>query len=251
MYNAEILRDSVNPEGDRLTTMRVTMPRFILAEFNTHRRFSRNAASSRAIPVARRIQQVKDHGFIPEIFGKEQRGMQATSALDESNAHIAYSTWRRAMNDAVENAQILADLGVHKQLANRLLEPFVWVTVIVSSTEWDNFFTQRISPLAQPEMRRTAALMKAALDASTPTQLQWYDWHVPMAESKEVAVGRIARVSYETDPKTDEEEIALGKRLRNDRHWSPFEHIAMAQSGYHINARNYQKGWTQWRAFFD
>lgn len=250
MYNATILLDSVNPLGTRLTTMRVTMPRFILAEFNTHRVFSRNAASSRAIPVKARIAHVEQHPFVPAVFGKNQKGMQAHEEIIEQ--HAAEATWRRAAQDAVAHATMLADLGVHKQLANRILEPFLWIDVIVSSTTWSNFFAQRISPLAQPEMMEVASLMKRALDDSSPEFLGWGQWHSPLHENRDVAAGRIARVSYDgafKDSTNDDADILLGERLQRDHHWSPFEHIAQARRD--LDTRNFGPGWVQWRAMLD
>lgn len=248
MYNAEILLDSVNPAGSRLTTMRVTMPRIILAEFNTHRKFSRNSASSRAISVKRRIDMVENNPFIPLEFGKNEKSMHSLTTIAETTK--AEQAWRAAARAAVYHASQLERLDVHKQVANRLLEPFLWTTVIVSSTDYMNFFALRCSPLAQPEIRHTANLMREAINNSTPTMLQWYEWHTPMATEKEVAVGRIARVSYEANPKTDDEERALCEQLKQHQHWSPFEHIAMASpSGK--GCRNFDDSWTQWRSLFD
>lgn len=250
MYNATILADSINPLGTRLTTMRVTMPRFILAEFNTHRVFSRNAASSRAIPVKKRIEQVKTDPFIPKIWGKNQKGMQANAMLELKNCQTARTVWMQSAIYAAQCAEQLADLEVHKQLANRILEPFVWVDVIVSATEWENFFTQRISPLAQPEMCEIATLMKAARDQSTPVTLGWGQWHSPLHEDRTIAVGRIARVSYNnTSSENDDADILLGERLITDGHWSPFEHIAQARLD--MSTRNFGSGWVQWRAMLD
>lgn len=253
MYNATVLLDSLNPLGIRLTTMAVTMPRFILAEFNTHRKFSRNAGSSRAIPVKRRIEMVREHGFIPLEFGKNQKGMQASQLLDQDNANLARLTWTDAMASAVKHAEALEFLGVHKQLANRLLEPFTWVEVIVSSTDWTNFFHLRISPLAQPEIRELAMKMKEALDNSIPRVLAWGMWHSPLSDNREVAVGRLARVSYEpTGQRPEEEDVLLCERLAKDGHWSPFEHVAQARmSDDRAGSRNFDAGWVQMRALID
>lgn len=253
MYKAEVLLDSINPLGVRLTTMRVVMPRFILAEFNTHRKFSRNAGSSRAIPIKRRIQQVREHPFIPDVFGKNQKGMQAGPALIDREAFNASAEWRVAANFAADQAEKLAELGVHKQLANRILEPFVWVEVIVSSTEWTNFFHLRISPLAQPEIRELAIRMKDALDHSTPQKLEWGMWHSPLSPNREVAVGRLARVSYELDGgKPEADDILLCERLAKDGHWSPFEHVAQCRMADHqASSRNFDTGWVQMRALID
>ena len=250
MYHCEILCDSTNPINVRLTTMRVTMPRIILAEFNTHRVFSRNAASSRAIPIARRIKQVRETPFIPSVFGANQKGMQSGDPIhDQVNA---IKEWRTAATMACNQAERLQECGVHKQWANRILEPFTWVTVIVSSTEWDNFFHLRISPLAQPEIREVAIKMKEALDGSTPKQLGWGMWHSPLSEDRQVAVGRLARVSYETESKSEADDILLCERLAKDGHWSPFEHVAQARmSGPDASSRNFSDGWVQMRAMID
>ena len=261
MYNAEILLDSINPSGSRLTTMRVTFPRIILAEMNTHRVFSRNVASSRAISVERRIKEVRNNPFVPGTFGKNERGMQANTPLARIESEQARVTWLNAADKAAEYAEELSWLGVHKQLANRILEPFCWTTAIISSTEWDNFFNLRDSDLAQPEMKRTAQTMRAARGASTPQELSWYDWHVPMSDGLQhlplkdkllAAAGRIARVSYESAPKTIEDDMALGQSLLDNSHMSPFEHIAKAYavSGT-LQARNFHTGWYQYRAWID
>jgi len=251
MYKAEVLLDSINPLGIRLTTMRVTMPRFILAEFNTHRKFSRNAGSSRAIPIGRRIKQVRETPFVPSVFGSNQKTMQAGSPF--ADQVDAIKEWRTAATMAANQAERLQECGVHKQWANRLLEPFSWVDVIVSSTEWTNFFHLRISPLAQPEIRELAILMKEALDQSTPQVLEWGHWHSPLSQNREVAVGRLARVSYESDGgKSEAEDILLCERLAKDGHWSPFEHVAQCRmADQQASGRNFDSGWVQMRALID
>jgi len=112
-YDAKILADSI-ADGVRLTTMEVTFPRFILAEFNTHRVFSRNSASSRAIPVEKRIAQVRENPFIPEGFTKNQRGMQASELIGDEHQANARHSWLRARDQAVLEAEFLACQGVHK-----------------------------------------------------------------------------------------------------------------------------------------
>jgi thymidylate synthase ThyX len=188
-YAAKILADST-ASGVRLVTMEVTFPRFILAEFNTHRMLSRNSASSRAIPIERRIAQVRESPFVPEAFTKNKRGMQADEVLDEQAAADARGTWLRAAEVACERAEILAAYGVHKQHANRLLEPFVWHANVTSGTEWDNFFALRCHPAAQPEMQITARLMRDAMAASAPRELQPGDWHLPYVDIAHEGPGR-------------------------------------------------------------
>lgn len=145
-FKCEILADSLSPQGHRLTTMKVTFPRFILAEFNTHRMFSRNSASSRAIPFKKMVKMVEENPFIPMAWQKDHKGMQGTEYLfadqPEHTNHPKWG-WLRARDEAVKAAIRLSELEVTKQLVNRLLEPFMWHTVIVTATEWENFFKLR------------------------------------------------------------------------------------------------------------
>jgi thymidylate synthase ThyX len=244
-YAARVLADSVTTRGyetHRLTTIEVTFPRIVLAEFNTHRVFSRNSASSRAIPVDKRIAMIEADPFEPEAFGRNQKGMQAAEDLRSEDDVMARAEWTLARVDAVRHAKALALLGVHKQLANRLIEPFCWHTVVCTATEWENFFALRCNPDAQPEIRRAAELMRDAYEASTPERLDSGMWHMPLLpdaldlvnagftteEMCRISVGRCARVSYLThdgvrDPRAD---LELCDRLQRSGHMSPFEHVA-------------------------
>lgn len=245
-YNVRVLKDSVictlERPWSRLTTLEVTIPRIVLAEFNTHRMFSRNSASSRAIPVEKMLQRVMEDPFIPIYWGKNQRGMQADEEFSPAEHEGLKLQWLRARDQAVFAAQSLLKTGVHKQITNRLLEPFLWHTIIVSFTEGDNFFGLRLHPDAQPEIRRGAVMMKEAMDATTPTPLAPDQWHLPLVEDYDdlvasgfsaddiclISVGRCARVSYLThdgkrDPKAD---IDLARKLQSAGHMSPFEHVA-------------------------
>ena len=250
-YSAKVLLDSISEVGVRLTTLEVTIPRIVLAEFNTHRALSRNSASSRAIPVEKRISMVEIDPFIPEVFGKNQKGMQAHDQLDEQNTQRAREIWESSCDHAISHARQLAALGVHKQLANRLIEPFLWHTIIVTATEWDNYFALRCNPDAQPEIRRSSELMREAYLASKPKELKLGQWHTPFVDDEEavrilieeeragwtscdhdvvahVSIGRCARVSYLThDGKRDwRADVQLAIRLQQAGHMSPFEHVA-------------------------
>ena len=205
MTSARIIADSLNESGDRLTTMVLKYPRFVHSEMMTHRVFSRSAGSSRAIPVSRMLKNIQDNPVIPNEFGANISGMQAKGEVDDIEQ--ATKVWLEAKESAVENAQRLLDLGVHKQVANRILEPFSWITVIVSSTDWSNFFAQRCSPLAQPEIRVPAEMMREALSGSFPRVLKKDEWHLPFITDEEkfnwpvskqmaVSTARCARVSY-------------------------------------------------------
>jgi thymidylate synthase ThyX len=260
MYNAKILADSI-ANNVRLTTLEVVMPRIVLAEFNTHRVLSRNSASSRAIPVEKRIQSVKKNPFVPEAFGANQRGMQAGADLSRVKNVAARALWLASMHVACFIAGMLARVGVHKQWANRIIEPYCWHTVIVTATEWENFFALRLSKEAQPEIRRVAELMKQAMDASMPRKLQDGEWHLPMisvfdrlvtSDAVKVAVARCARVSYETHDtgKIDyHADTKLHDRLLSSGHMSPFEHVAYVDLRWADSAfsGNFRRPWVQYR----
>jgi thymidylate synthase ThyX len=248
-HNAKILADSMSPEGARLTTLEVTFPRIILAEFNTHRVFSRNSASSRAIPVEKMLKMVKEFPYIPTHWGQNQKGMQAEEEVDPRRQAWAETEWLEARNAAVEKADQLLAIGIHKQITNRLLEPFMWHTVIVTSTEWDNWTHLRDNEMAHPEIQKIAHLMVEAMSKSTPQHLTHSQWHLPLIREedyydaelkcevaqtsiydflKKVSVGRCARVSYLThDGKRDlDADVQLADRLLEAGHMSPFEHVA-------------------------
>ena len=161
------------------------MHRFVLAEFNTHRAFSRNSASSRAIPVRKQISRVETETAFPVSWPREQPGMQGGDELDDGLGAAANAVWRNAMQDALEHAAALAEIGVHKSVVNRLLEPFMWHTVIVSSTAWENFFGLRCNSLAQPEIRVAAERMRRAFENSEPSRLEPGEWHLPYVDEED------------------------------------------------------------------
>jgi thymidylate synthase ThyX len=260
-YDAKILADSISPAGHRVTTLQVTFPRLILAEFNTHRVLSRNSASSRAVPIERRIAAVEESPFIPEQFGRNQPGMQAQTALSDSEAGAALGAWVGAAKTAIGWAKELKEIGVHKQLANRILEPFSWHTVICTSTEWANWDALRISKMAQPEMFKIASMMREVRLASTPEPVEYGDWHLPLIkripmgvvgggakdvgeaywlrsngfDPIKVCVGRCAAVSYERqDATTAEKASAICDKLRADGHMSPFEHALRPMTAHEL-----------------
>jgi thymidylate synthase ThyX len=264
-YSCKILADST-ASGVRLTTMEVTFPRIVLAEFNTHRVFSRNSASSRAIPVEKQIEKVMSDPFIPVYWGKNQKGMQAEEELGEWEQTDATRLWLEARDRAVIDAKDILALGVHKQITNRLLEPFMWQTCLVSATEWENFFALRCHRDAQPEIREVALMMMDAYNEHVPEEKSPYSWHLPLCEDRDelegngfdpvrVSAGRCARVSYLThdgvrDPAQD---VALCDRLVKSGHMSPMEHQAFVGSDAHGNwwntkfSGNFRRPWLQFR----
>jgi hypothetical protein len=196
-YNAKVVLDSISEADDRLTTMELTFWRPVLAEFNTHRMLSRNAASSRAIRVEKMLQRVMEDPAMPVFWGKNQAGMQAAAELEGDALQDAQLHWLYARNDAVERAQKLLELGLHKQIVNRLLEPWCWITVIVSATDWNNFFWLRCHKDAQPEIRRMAALALVAYHKSQPELKLQGEWHCPLIQPDEwgMEIETIRRVS--------------------------------------------------------
>lgn len=201
---------------------------------------SRNAASNRAIPTRKIIEQVEKNPFVPNYWGKDKPGMQADEELDSQNIRNAIITWNGACESAVFWAEAFAEDGVHKQIANRVLMPYQYITVIVTATEWDNFFKLRLAHDSQPEIQELAKCIKEALDNSTPKILKPGEWHLPYVLKEEInlftteiltklSVARCARVSYlnhdKSEPNVDKD-IVLADKLQADSHCSPFEHQA-------------------------
>lgn len=259
-FKASILKDSRNAAtGDRLTTFEITFPRIILAEFNTHRILTRNLASSRAIPVSKLIASAENDPFIPIHWGKNEKGMQASEELSQDEQEVAKYVWLESRDKAVESVDALLGVGVHKQIANRLLEPFLFVTAVVSGTTYDNFFKLRCHKDAQPEIQKIAMMMRELYLSNSPEPLHVGEWHMPLLKpedddldleiKKKVSIARCARVSYLTHHGTREisADLELFDRLTasNPKHLSPTEHVAQAasQSVYNGNF----KGWTQYR----
>lgn len=259
MQQAQVLAHSVNPRGNELLTFKLRMPKFILAEFNTHRMLSRNASSSRAIPTSKYLDEARsrENNVTPALWPKNQKGMQADEYLEGDTAKLAAQVWHHAAADAAYHADRLLKIGIHKQIANRIVEPFVHANVVASGTEWLNFFGLRLDRAAQPEMRALAEGMWRAWNESEPKLLHPGEWHLPFVEDvdwsqypqdlyeggdgfsydeaveevRKVSVARCARVSYESfeAPGTmswHSKDAELHDFLVANGHWSPFEHVA-------------------------
>lgn len=263
---ATVIADSVNPSGVRITTMELEYPRFIHAEFMTHRVFSRNSASSRAIPVAKVIEQVRTNPAMPVHWGKNQAGMQATEELDSEPKAQSMALWLCAATDAANRAEQLLAQGLHKQVVNRILEPFQLMKVVVTSTEWNNFFWLRDHADAQPEIKVLAKAMKAAMDASTPVELDYGMWHLPYVrqivgggtqsyydeqnnridfeQAIKISCSSCAQVSYrKLDTSLEKAETIYQKLVESEPvHASAFEHVAKCSNA---RAEYYNViGWT-------
>ena len=304
MYNCKILAHSSGFNGSELITFLVTYPRIVHAEMCRHRMFSRNTASSRAIPFAKMVKDVKDNPFIPIAWQKDHKGMQGTEYFqDQDDINNKVFDWITACEFAVMQAQLLNREGTTKQLCNRLLEPFMWTTELITTSREGlmNFFDLRcpryqsdckifksrkeallkcgngirqlISELgeqhwyninhsqAEIHIQKIAEMMYDAYQESTPKQLQPGEWHMPFGDQidldklqvavastyhvlwqepyisrwkAKVAIARCARLSYQTlgnEPKIDYYyDIELYNRLLEQKHFSPFEHCAIAMT---------------------
>lgn len=198
MIKATIIADSISAHtGQRIITFELEYHRYIHSEYLTHRLFSRNSASSRAIPINKMIDHVEINTAIPIHWGLNQSGMQAKA--EQADPVIATETWLRARDRAIESARELAKLGLHKQIVNRVLEPFQFIKVIVTSTSFDNFFNLRYHTDAQHEIKCIAELMFKAMQESTPETLCNGEWHTPYVHHERDNEGVLRYFIYETD----------------------------------------------------
>jgi len=266
-----LIEDSLSPSGVRLITLELEYPRFIHSEFMTHRVFSRNASSSRAIPINRAIQEVETYPIVPRVWGMNQPGMQSEDVLDKHQSQKARVLWLEAANAAALYAKKLQLLGVHKQWVNRILEPFMRIKVLVTATDWDNFFNLRLHPDSQPEIYNLAETMFQVISAGVPIVRTQYpklvsSWHLPYISQEErssihldklqrMSTARCARVSYNTHKDsipTWEEDSRLYDRLvgSDPIHASPAEHLACPLNSLTRYDKNF-KGWKQYRSFLE
>lgn len=253
--SAKIIAHSIAPNGQMIVTWELEYQRFIHGEFMTHRLFSRNAASSRAIPVSTIIKQVRDNPAMPIHWGENQAGMQAKNVLSDALTHSAKYLWKKAANFAADIAEGLTKIGLHKQATNRILEPFQTMKTVMTATCMDNFFWLRNHEDAQPEIKELARLMWEALQASVPVALEPGDWHVPyfgngqwfakrdempLADALAISSSCCAQVSYRKLDDTLEKAQMVYKRLVDSEpvHASPFEHQATPMNIGHVDFVN-------------
>lgn len=264
---ATIIQDSINHYNKtRIITYELEYPRFIHSEVMTHKMLAKNAASSRAIPVAKTIEQVTNNPAHPVFWGKNQPGMQSAEELDDDIKEKIQYIWKSASTTACIYATYMADKEVHKQIVNRILEPFVMMKIVITGTEWNNFFWLRNHKDAQPEFKDLAAKMQKAKDESKPFVLFDGEWHVPYinrerytlssGESSNIiySIGAdddadgiqdlttdealmlssslCAQTSYRKADDTLEKAVSIYKRLVESEpvHASPFEHQGMCKN---------------------
>ena len=207
LISAKVIADSVCPQGVRMTTMEIEYPRFILAELNTHRMLSKNSASSRAIPVKSMHEFIKANPATPVSWGKNQPGMKANEQVGSAVATEAEQIWNRAKDDALHWADALAHkLAIHKQIANRITEPWMTMKTVISGTEWNNFFHLRNHADAQPEIKALAEAMTVAYTTHLPIPLKPGQWHLPYITIAEyVPTGELQYLDSNFDPISLEE----------------------------------------------
>lgn len=283
---ATIIADSISPQGVRLTTFQLRYWRAIHAELLTHRVFSRNAGSSRARPSQTIINQVRTDPWGPLHWGANESGMQASTELTFEQIAKAKDEWYKAASSAALNATNLLNMGLHKQIVNRVLEPFTYIDVVVTATDYANWFALRLDKDAQPEIQQLAQAMKDAMDLSEPVLLNPSEWHLPYITDsdfnsvdnyllfngqnvcpqqrlelfKKISAARCARTSYKAfDGKVAsiDDDLSLFDKLMSGeiKHSSPTEHQATPDTkDLHGNWTNLKLhgnffGWNQHRKF--
>jgi len=280
-FECKVIADTISHKK-RITTLEITYPRFIHAEIMTHRDRARNAGSSRAIPWATMSERIQNHPVIPIKWGLEQKGMQTGDDIPPELAALAEYLWLMARTEAMQYADQIHNIGktygqfygdykyqdvrIHKSIPNRITEPWMWITVVMTATSWRNFFKQRVDSQAEIHMQEIAKLMLATVKNSDPVEadmhlpyIQEDDWNTPvplpgpsqsiLAQMMKVSTARCARVSYvQHGQKTKSflADLALGEKLETSGHWSPFEHPAV-YTGERSGCYN---GWQSYRKWF-
>lgn len=250
-YDAKIIADSMSPDGVRLTTYYTVWPHAVHKDFMTHRALGRNFESFRAQPTEKVIAAIRESPFMPDVFAKRIAGMGQGVDMDQDMQATIRRMWGEQIERACELGDLLVENELAKQQANFLLQDFAWITGVVTATEWDNFFALRTelkddgTPVARPEVYKTAKLMKDLYESSEPRQLEPGEWHLPFVSDEDmeryhignwplVSAGRCARISYgfylnpeKTQTLWDEQPekgIERARKLQTAGHMSPFEH---------------------------
>ena len=275
---AEVVLASKGPDQKPIYTIRLRYPRIIHGEVMTHRVFSRNARSSRAVPVKTMLNEVRNMPFIPWHWGKNQGGMQADEECNEpvlvtnwldidfngnpaKEKVVREEAWISAAECAAGHAQAYMEAGYHKQIPNRLLEPFSWIDTLITSTEWDNFLWLRDHRDAEPHFQDLARLVKLAIENATVLPIEPGEWHMPYIDEEDrhkveheyndgrtpasvmlckISAARCARISYKPfdgDSSYERELERYDSLVTADRvHASPLEHQATPDQAVLISA---------------
>lgn len=275
---AKVICDSISKQGIRLTTFEIEYPRFILAELNTHRQLSKNSSSSRAIPINKMLSTIENNIAIPVYWGKAKSGMQAdeeVSKIDEVKSVLA---WERSFNYSKERVKDMNDIGLHKQVPNRLIEPFQMMKTVITGTDFDNFFNLRLHPDSQPEICMLAYKMYKAIEESDPYELKVGEWHLPyvdklldndgcllsygmlvndsvygvmhkplkLDDAIKISASCCAQVSYRnTDMSLEKADKIFNMLIKSDvLHASCFEHLATPVQDQRNNINGWEEGIT-------
>lgn len=266
--SAKIILDSINEDGNRVTTFEGNLWKLMNAELNTHRDKSRSGASSRAIPLRRAnrrgtLDLIEDHPLYPLFWGGEKSGMQPGEELSAEDIALCREEWDLARTEAIVHAEAMAELGLHKSLINRTLEPFMWYRVILTGTNWQNMFNQRSNlrtDKVAPEFGALCTNLELLLDASVPQELDHGEWHLPyiLPDEKDqeedvlksISGGRCARVSYLNHDliKDPDDDVRFCRKLISETpmHVAPFEHVCTPDRPGEIHMGNLS-GYRQWR----
>ncbi len=269
--SAAVVCDSVNANGVRMTTLELEYPRFILAELNTHRMLSKNSASSRAIPAQRMREFIKQQPATPTSWGRNQSGMSASTELDSETAEICQRLWQTALHTQCAYHSQLEYHQLHKQVANRLLEPWQMVKSVVSGTEWANLLYLRDHADAQPEFAELAKCIRSCINTSSPQLLLPGEWHlpyvdvvpgdnirlqycsngevIPLETARMISASCCAQVSYRrTDTSIAKAQQIFYKLIESDPpHCSPVEHQATPMQNPHGRG-SYATNNTHWES---
>jgi hypothetical protein len=271
MIKAQLLRHSINQWGTTITSWLLEYPRFIHSELMTHRDFSRNAASSRAIPLMTTIQELRRKPALPVWWGSHKKGMGAGEQLTGDDLAQAKHAWIRTLQNSLAEVQVADRHGLHKSLTNRLLEPWVHMKCVVTLTDHRNFFSLRAHKDAQPEFQVLAYRMLEIYLGATPQPVAEGAWHMPFLDELDdmsvqdqlkLATARCCWTSYGKPDRTIGEATTLADAYaRHDAsieagHWSPFEHCAQATDPHrpyirsNFDTDNMASGWFQYRKLF-
>lgn len=272
MISVKVIKDSINGNLNRLTTLELVYPRFIHAEMLRHRLFSRNVESSRAKPIDKNIEECMHNPVIPKHWTMNQAGMVGKECTDPDITQGMEFSYKMLAYGSAQVARKLADVGLHKQVVNRILEPYIRTKELVTASEWENFLKLRTAPDAEPHIQDLAHAIKEALDNSVPSLVLQGEWHLPYIEEKDedliseylneknlnenyrigikqrVSAARCARISYKAYDGTTsiKKDLALFDKLYDGKHMSPLEHVATPLVDDEPRTCNFI-GWTQLR----
>lgn len=275
--SAKVIADS-SFSNSRLITLEIELHRFILPEFNTHRSISRNFQSSRAVPVKQMIEQVRNDPAMPVHWGLNEAGMVASQELDYGVKQAVEFLWGKAAREAVDTAERMEALGAHKQVVNRILEPFMWTKGVATATykDWQALLKLRLHKDAQPEIKALAVEIDKAIKESSIAELGDRDWHmpyfgdgywlegcgIPLKDALMISSSCCGQVSYrKLDESLDKAKKIYGmlnlpengSYKEDPPHFSPTEHQARAMNGDFEMSGNFhsEDSWLQYRKILE